>query len=555
MHALRIALSLSLVTAAFLGDDVWAAPPEGIFSEYDASDRPGVAVGVLNDGELVYSAAFGSPNLDYETPLTTESVFYLASVSKQFTAGCIALLTVEGKLDLDETVRRYVPELPLYAESITVRHLVYHTSGMRDWLILHYLRGGQLEDHITPEYALDLIVRQEEPTSSAGTTFSYCNSGYTLMAEIVSRVSGQHLDDFAREHFFEPLGMDATHFGHDTTRTVPNRVTGYSPAGEGEWTRHVKNITAIGSGNVLSSIDDVAKWAANLRTGEVGGSAWRDLMMTPGALDDGTPISYGFGLFHNSHRGQQVVQHGGIYAGFRTELLQFRNSPWTFLVLSNDGTADVSEMAYELADHFMGDSLDPEAAATRERHSRPERLPDGMAEALAGTYIDQATRDLWRVIESRGALRLDGPGPQPVSLAPIEGLRFGVGEGSDFTITFDKPSGDRVTQFYSDSGDGVHTFARVDVPEATPDYLAGFVGRYYSNELDCIFAVHMEDAGLVMTIPLKDMIPLRILAPDRFGNQLAFDAQFLFERDANGNVMGIDFRAANVRDIDFERVD
>ncbi len=541
-----------------------APPPEvqAALEPYAGAGRPGVAVGVIHEGELTYAVGFGMADLDHGVPLTEDSIFYMASVSKPVTAACIALLAVDGALDLDASVRAYVPELPAYAEAITVRHLVQHTSGMRDWLILHYLRGGVLSYPITPEYALDLIIRQEEPTFEPGARFMYCNSGYTLMAEIAGRVSGMGIAAFAAERLFEPLGMDATHYGNDLGRIVPGRATGYSPAPGDGWTRHVKNITAMGSGNVMSSVSDMAKFAANLRTGEVGGQAFIDLMMSPGKLDDGTPIPYGFGLFHGEHRGQPTLYHGGIYEGFRTEMLFFRDVPWTMLVFSNIGTTDVSTLAKSMADAYMAGVLaGPQSAQAEQRPPRPERpeaLPEGVAEAKAGTYIGEASGSLVRVQEHRGGLRIDGQpfGPQPQALSAGDGATFRVAGETKATLAFDAPGKTRATALTLEMpGEPPEIFKRADAPPITPEYLTAFEGRYYSHELNAIYILEEKDGVLSSRVPLGDDFALRPEAHDRFGNQLAFNAQFLFERGPFGGVSGFELRAANVKGLDFERME
>ena len=260
-------------------------------------------------------------NLDYDVPLTSQSVFYIASTSKQFAAASIALLALRGRLSLDDDVRRYVPEVPAYGRQVTVRHLLHHTSGVRDYLALRSMAGKSFEDFFDVAWGVDIISRQERLNFEPGSEYLYSNSGYLLLAEIVGRVSGKPLPEFGRENFFEPLGMTATHWGGDRHRVVPDRVISYDAREPDGYRRWVKNFHAMGDGNLLTTVEDLAKWDAIFYDTT---DAWRplvDLMLTRGVLNDGEEIDYALGLMHGEYRDRPTVAHGGAF------LADFRRDP------------------------------------------------------------------------------------------------------------------------------------------------------------------------------------------------------------------------------------
>jgi CubicO group peptidase (beta-lactamase class C family) len=264
-----ITLSLALLTIALAQTSLTGSTNQlnekvdKLFAQWDKPDSPGCALGVIKGGKLVYKCGYGSANLDYNAPLTSESVFYIASTSKQFTAASILLLVRRGAISLDDDIRKYFPELPKYEAPITVKHLVHHTSGVRDYLELMGMADRRTDGPFGNEVAVELIARQKGLNFKPGEKFLYSNSNYVLMAEIVRRASGKSLREFADENIFRPLGMTNTHFNDDLTAVVKNRVVSYAPISPGRFRQFVKTIEAMGDGNLLTTVEDLAKWDQN----------------------------------------------------------------------------------------------------------------------------------------------------------------------------------------------------------------------------------------------------------------------------------------------------
>ena len=295
---------------------------DAVFADYDKPASPGCMLGVVSDGAFLYTRGYGRANIEHDVAITQETVFDLGSTSKQFLATAILLLVEDGKVSLDDDVRKYLPEVPDYGQPITIRHLLTHTSGLRDYITLMTLAGWQMEDVTSPAQALDLVSRQKGVDFRPGAEFAYSNTGFFLSSLIVERVAGKGLAAFAAERIFEPAGMHATRYMDDHAAVVPHRATGYEPAGAG-FRVASSNWEQLGDGAVQTTIADLLKWDANFYAPTVGGERLVKALQNEGRLAGGRPIGYGLGLFVGTYRGLPTVRHGGSWAGYRAELLRF----------------------------------------------------------------------------------------------------------------------------------------------------------------------------------------------------------------------------------------
>ena len=290
---------------------------DALFADYDSTASPGCALGVIRDGEFVYRRGYGMANLEHDIPISSRSVFRIGSTSKQFTAAAVALLAEAGELSLDDPLRRHFPEFPEWADEITVRQMIHHSSGLRDYLTLAELAGrGGDADSYSNEWVLQLLSRQQALNFPPGSSYLYSNSGYLLLAHLVQRVSGQSLKQYSAERIFAPLGMSDSHFHDDHTHIVPRRAAGYAPTGEG-FRISMTTLDMVGDGGVYTTVDDLLAWDRNFydnRLGRGGPELIRQLT-TPAALNDGEPLDYAFGLMVRDYRGLPTVSHGGAFVG------------------------------------------------------------------------------------------------------------------------------------------------------------------------------------------------------------------------------------------------
>lgn len=325
---------------------------DAIFAEWDRADGPGCAATVLRDGKQVYRKGFGMASLEWGVPIGPDTVFYIASVSKQFTAAAIALLAEDGAIALEDDVRKYVPELPDYGKPITVKHLVHHTSGLRDYLFLSSLAGFDQADTYPLARALALIARQKGTHFPAGTQHRYSNTNYLLLSLIIERASGKSLREFADERIFKPLGMKNTRFYDDHTEIVEGRAMGHDGDAKNGWKLSRTSFALVGDGGLLTTVDDLVQWDRNFNDNKLGKQGQRliERMTTPGKLDDGTPIGYGFGLGMDDYRGLPTVAHGGAFIGYRADMLRFPEQKLGVYVLCNNMSANPSKLTRAVAD-------------------------------------------------------------------------------------------------------------------------------------------------------------------------------------------------------------
>jgi CubicO group peptidase (beta-lactamase class C family) len=314
---------------------------DSIFAPFASPRTPGCAVGVTRDRELTIARAYGTSDMATGRPLTTDTRFYVASLTKQFTAMSVILLAQDGKLSLDDSVRRWIPELPAFASAITLRQLLNHTSGLRDYMTLLAVSGWPSDGELTERQFLDLIHRQRTLNFAPGDEFLYSNTGYALLSIVVKRASGQSLRDFAAARIFTPLGMTETEFRDDHTRPIANVARGYEPVAGG-YRETSPRLDVVGDNGVYSSITDLAKWDANFTDARVGGRAGVDLMSEPGRLNNGQRVPYGLALAIGEIRGMKTLSHNGSFGGYRTTMLRFPEVNVGVITLCNTSAASAA---------------------------------------------------------------------------------------------------------------------------------------------------------------------------------------------------------------------
>ena len=417
-----------------------------LFDDYDRPDSAGCALGIIRDGQFVYRNAYGMGSLELGVPLTAESVFYMGSVSKQFTAASVVLAAQQGRLTLDDDVRRWLPELPDYGTPITIRHLLHHTSGLRDFYTLMGLAGERREDrHTTPEL-LDLISRQRALNFEPGSQYSYSNSNYLLLAEIVKRATGMPLSQFASENIFQPLGMAHTRFYDDANLVLPNRVPAYQTDGNGGfsvgWTT---SFDQVGAGGLMSSIDDLLLWDRNFYNPIVGGEAFLREMRTTGALNDGTPINMALGLLIGEYRGLPIEEFNGALFSYRTALYRFPEQHVSVALLCNTN-ADMIGLAHQVVDVLLERDLEPlptlatlPNAPISPRQAPPAPPPVSIEDlaAIAGRYYSAEVDATYRLSVDEDHLVLELGWNDPISFTALSrdvivsstGARFSVRRG------------------------------------------------------------------------------------------------------------------------------
>lgn len=546
--------ALTLVAApvkvAAQAPDARAAEVRSLLAAWDRPDAPGVAVTVRLDGAIVAQVALGSADLEHGVPIRPSTVFHAASLSKQVTALSILLLEQDGQLSIDDPLAAYIPEAA-HLGPITLRQLLNHTSGLRDQWTLLAMAGWRSEDLVTDDQVLPLILSQERGNFVPGTAYQYTNSGYSLLAEVVWRVSGQRLAEFAHDRIFQPLGMTSTRFQDDVSEVIEGRALSYERDGQGH-VREVLTYATAGPTGLKTTTGDLTLWAANLDTGAVGGSAVRARMEEQGVLSDGTVNIYALGQEHRPYHGLDTWSHGGRDAGYRSFLLRVPSERFSVAVLSNAAAFDTAAVAFAIADLYLADRPGYEAPPVGVAET-PDR---GQLAAYTGNY--ELFPGLIFSIRAEGEsllFQVLGDG-EPVELPALSEASFELNKASDLAIEFAEPVGGHSPWLgYRIGMHGTLIAPRIELVDFSPDTVEpeAFAGRYYSAELHTEYTLAMSDGTLVARHARRADIPLRPYQPDTFSSSEWFFQRLVFSRDAEGQVDGFWLSGAMAEDIYFAR--
>lgn len=348
------------------------AKVDELFAEWSKPDSPGAALAVVKDGEIVYKHGYGVANLEYDIPITTTTLFDIASVSKQFAAFAIAMLSDAEKLSLDNDIRVYLPDVPDFGSTITIRHLLHHTSGLRDWVQSLVIAGDMMDDVISFKHILKMARHQKALNFEPGSEFLYSNTGYNLLAEIVETVTGDSFRVWTDTHIFKPLDMTNTHFHDDHQMVLKNRAYSYQAVENGEFKHTVNNTTALGSSSLYSTVEDLAKWILNFDDTRIGEQTVIKHMHQRGVLNNGEQIDYAFGLNIGEYRGLKTGGHSGSWRGFRSHLMRFPDQKFGVVILCNLDTFNPLSLAEKVADLYLADVLAPVEASEPEKAVEPD---------------------------------------------------------------------------------------------------------------------------------------------------------------------------------------
>ena len=372
------------------------AKVDQLFAEWNQSDTPGAALAVTRDGEIIYKQGYGTANLEYDIPITTGTIFDIASVSKQFAGFAIATLAHEGKLSLDDDIRTYLSDVPDFGIRITIRHLLHHTSGLRDWVQSLVIAGDMMDDVISFKHILKMARHQKTLNFEPGTEFLYSNTGYNLLAEIVEKVTGDSFREWTDTHIFKPLAMTNTHFHDDHEMILKHRAYSYQTVENDRFKHAVNNTTALGSSSLCSTVEDLAKWILNFDDVRIGGQTVIEQMHQRGVLNNGEQINYAFGLNIGEYRTLRTVGHSGSWRGFRSHLMRFPDQKFGVVILCNLDTFNPLSLAEKVAGLYLADALAPVEASVSEKAAEPAEdvkseplVPEQLTEFEGDYYTEE----------------------------------------------------------------------------------------------------------------------------------------------------------------------
>ncbi|ESA39133.1 hypothetical protein N836_02260 [Leptolyngbya sp. Heron Island J] len=460
-----------------------------LFIQWDKPDSPGCAVAVIQNGEIIYQRGYGMANLEYNIPISLNSVFDIASNAKQFTAICIVLLARQKLLNLDDELQKYIPEIPRYSQSITIRHLIDHTSGLRDYLNLMFFAGMKFENKYSNEEIIALIARQQSLNFDPGTEQLYCNSGYILLAEIVRRISGKSLRVFAQEHIFAPLGMKNTHFHDNFKDIVENRAVGYALKDGGGFQIDMSFHDFCGDGQLYTTVEDLILWERNFYHNSLGdyGQDLIEEVTTPRKLNNGKVITGSFGLQISSHGGLKTITHGGAWTGYRSNFIRFPNCQFSVICLANLSTIDPTNLVFKVADIYLENDYIEDIIKPISRSINSINLPIAELQLKTGFYYNPTTGSIWK-LEIKDEKLMAKLAWMYFQLVPIDTNHFqSIDNEIDYDIEFSEDLTRMIVRV--DSGNGIKAYTLEKMLDTPKDLLTDYLGTYYSAELESEFKI------------------------------------------------------------------
>jgi CubicO group peptidase (beta-lactamase class C family) len=551
-------LTSSLANAQSLAPDV-TRQVDKVFEKWDKPDSPGCALGVYKDGKTIYKRGYGMADLNDDVPITPATVFHVASMSKQFTAASIALLAQQGKLSLDDDVRKYIPELPDFGQRITIRHLVHHTSGLRDqWNLLELAGWRYSLDLITDDDVMSVMTRQKDLNFKPGEKHVYCNTGYTLMGLIVKRVSGMSLREFTTKNIFEPLGMTHTHFRDDHAEIIKHDALGYEQESKDKPFRmSLTNFDTAGATSLHTTVEDLQLWDENFYHPRVGGQPFLQQMLERGKLNNGEQLDYAFGLVLGKYKGLSTVDHGGADAGYRSDLMRFPDQHFSASVLCNSAETNPTGLVHQVADILL--AKDQKAVESTTDREAPKAISATLTAeqmvAIAGLYWNRENDGFEKILVKDGKLLIEFGSDEVHPLKVAGESRFHIGDvpwGDQLDIHFVAATTEKPRHIEQSFGIGgkpdVFEIATPHDPSAAE--LAEYAGAYVSEEIDPVYRIVLQDGKLSLA-RLKHKS--EILQPTVLDVFTADTGSFRFTRDANQHISGFILNAGRIQNFRFSK--
>jgi CubicO group peptidase (beta-lactamase class C family) len=512
---------------------------------------PGATVAVGKGSEILFSKGYGLAEPEYNIANTPQTVFHIASVSKQFTAFSIAVLVDQGKISLDDDIREHLPELHDFGQKITIRHLIHHTSGLRDQWNLLALAGWRLDDVITRNQVLRLISHQTELNEKPGDEFNYCNTGYTLAAEIVSRVTGKSFADWTAENIFKPLGMANTLFYDDHEKVVANRAYSFQVTNSGI-KKSVLSYANVGATSLFTTAEDLLKWSDNFYTRKVGNAKVMKIMKERGILNKGDTLSYAFGQDGGFYKGLMAFAHGGSDAGYRSFLIRFPDQKISIAILSNLGSFDPGGLAYKIADIYLKGLLQEEPKKVEVAKAVNVQVNPEVLKTYCGQYELQPGFVVTIRMEGE-KLVAQAVAQPPLPMEAKSETEFEVPQIGG-QITFTRSANNEVNEFVLTQGSNVTKAPRVKEFDPKSIKLSDYTGVFYSPELETRYTIVLEDDKLKATHIRNEPSELHPVADRIFNAEAWYMGRIEFIKNQQGVVTGMKVSSGRVKNLQFDKL-
>jgi CubicO group peptidase (beta-lactamase class C family) len=532
---------------------------DSIFKQWSKRNVPGGAIGIIKDGELMYSKGYGIADLEHDIKISPSSVFNICSISKEFVSFSLLLLEEQGKINLDDTVQTYLPDFPEYDAPLTIRHLINHTSGIRDVKKLIQLKGKNILDNLEPEEVYALIKHQKALEFSPGDKFAWSNSDYFILSMIIEKVSGQSLKTFTQEHIFGPLGMKSSLFYDDNTDLIKNRVFSYNKKNaEDGFDNVIMRFHLVGSFGAYSTIEDLFLWDQNFYNNKLGKGDQKIIknMHKEGLLNNGESSGYAYSVTINNYKGLKTVRHGGSFAGYRSVILRFPDEKVSVIILANRGDANPWTMSYQLADVLLKEKF---IAVSKKKENSTDNKTDNHDSSdikekfplnqITGDYEIEPGRLLKFNTKNDSLQCLEGCREPSLMLINTQGDTYKEANNSDTQFVFSGLN-NGLTQNITVSGTGFEiTLKRKEKFDFSNLNLADYIGDFYSEEIDATHLFFLEDGQLKVKIANNEAL---VLAPKNIDTFYS-DGYFVHFMKTNGKVSGFNLKAGWVTNLKFKK--
>ena len=528
---------------------------DSLFIRWNNANSPGCAIGIVRNDSLIYAKGYGSANLEYAIPNTPETIFHTASVSKQFSAYAIVLLATQGKLHLDDDIHKYLPWFPDLKEKITIRHLLNHTSGIRDQWQLLAIAGTRLDDVITQEHIVKLLSKQQALSFKPGEQYSYSNSGFTMLAEIVKSVTGQTLRQFTDSAIFKPLDMKNTHFHDDYTEIVKNRSYSYGRKDSTHFTNSILSYSNAGATSLFTTVNDMAKWIMNFYIPKVGTQKDIEQLTQKGKLNNSKELSYALGITVNTYKGWKQYSHSGGDAGYRTYITVFPDRKMGFIVFSNLGDFNPVGKAYELADFFIRDTATKVMATSQLPIDTGKAILKDIVSArnFAGNYLSDAGAQFSFKLSNQ-KLYWDRYGRSDL-LLKAEKDTFSVAKSPEIKFVFSiSGARDTLVKQYWPEGERLLQKYTLDSIQ-TDKQLQTYTGTYYCPELDCKYGIVLKNRQLMLTNNKYGDTKLTLLGKDDLQNNFWWMGHLKVLRNNKNQITGFEVNDGRIMHLRFNKIE
>jgi CubicO group peptidase (beta-lactamase class C family) len=521
---------------------------DAIFEKYNSKTGPGCAVSVMHNGQVVYGKGYGLANLEYDISITPSTVFDIASVSKQFTGFAISTLLQEGKIDLEDDIRKYLPDVPDFGKIITIRHLIHHTSGLRDWPQTLNVAGWRWDEVFSFQDILRMVKNQKELDFDPGTQHKYSNTGYNLLAAIVEKVSGKSFRKWTDENIFVPLNMNSSHFLDDHKMVIQNLAYSYYRS-DNEFAKSSTGLTAYGSSSMFTTVDDLCKWVINFDKQIASKNPVYTRMLEDGVLNNGDKVGYGYGLGFGEEGNLKTVSHTGGWAGYRTVIMNFPDEKFSCILLSNAADFNAYGYSLDVAKLFLKEKFKTNDKTTNSVKDMPTVKVD-TTDAKKATGMYQLGEGWYVTITLEGGqLMTQANGEAKFQMnAKSDSVYWIDAYGASMTFVRDE-NGDVNSLRYRwiDSAKKIIPL-QVDITQ-----YGNYAGAYYSEELSSEYKVDVRDGKLMIShMRLGDFeLQPDPITPDQFSCQIGF---IRFVKNGQQKLIGFRLSGGRVKNLRFDKM-